>query len=480
MGSNHKQHIAVECSPAARYNRRMMRRVKQFACMLALLGAGVAVAQPVNPLPQDDLLVYLDQLTQWQRDVVAMEPSDTNARGVVFRDSLRDNSSKALQNGFTFLRGVADAQPAFDANDPESTRAILMTRAAQMRTRMETLRGDALRIEQARYELLQTILANLNSASNKSPNKLRYTIESLSRSIPELSGEKIPKQEAKPVRQVAPSIFSVSAAIFDVTRKQREIATAIDRTAEVKKQSMEVMKMLRAGLGEEEPAQTDEELYEEDSPPVPMSTEARVEAYQRIGGLIVPLAETMRWIDASKQTLKEWSAMLQQYREQLLQQLGTYLAILIATLLLAVLLSELARRALKKINDPKRKRKLNAVRRIATGVAILFILLFNFISDFGSFATFAGFLTAGLAVALQSVLLSLVAHFLFYGRYGVRAGDRVNVAGVTGDIMQIGWVRFYLRELQETESGELLPTGKTVALPNAILFQNVAFSKYPA
>lgn len=470
----------MELHQRTAYNSRMMKPWKQLLWVLALLGAGTAMAQPANPLPQENLLAYLDQLTQWQREVVAIEPSATNAREAVFRDSLRDNAGKALQNGFTFLRGVADAEPAAQANDPESTRTKLLARAASMRERMKSMQGDALRIEQARYELLQTILANLNAASNKSPDKLRYTIESLTRSIPELSGEKIAKPEAKPVKQVAPSILSVSSAIFEVTRKQRELATALDKTAETKKQSMEVMKLLRAGLGEEQPAEAKEEAGEEQVAAVPMTTDERVDAYKRIGGLIVPLAETMRWIDASKQTLKEWHEVLEQYRKQLLRQLGIYLGMLFTTLLIAILLSELARRALKKVNDPKRKRKLNAARRIATGIAILFILLFNFISDFGSFATFAGFLTAGLAVALQSVLLSLVAHFLFYGRYGVRAGDRVNVAGVTGDIVQIGWVRFYLRELRETESGELEPTGKTVALPNSVLFQNVAFTKYPA
>lgn len=452
--------------------------MKQLLCVLTLLGAGIAVAQPANPLPQETLLTYLDQLTQWQREAVAIEPSATNAREVVFRDSLRDNASKALQGGFNFLRGVADAQPASQANDPESTRTKMLARAVQMKTRMANLQGDELRIEQARYDLLQTIIANLNSASNKSPNKLRYTIESLARSIPELNGEKIAKEEAKSIKHVAPSIFSVSSTIFEVTRKQRELTTAVDHTSALKNQSMEVMKMLRAGLGEEVAEPKENEEAEETKPVAPMTTDERVNAYKRIGGLIVPLGETMRWIDASRQTMKEWSEVLEQYRDQLLRQLGVYVGILVTTLLVVILLSEFARRSLKRINDPKRKRKLNAVRRIITAIAIVFVLLFNFISDFGSFATFAGFMTAGLAVALQSVLLSLVAHFLFYGRYGVRVGDRVNVSGVTGDVVQIGWVRFYLRELRETESGELEPTGKTVALPNSILFQNVAFTKY--
>jgi small-conductance mechanosensitive channel len=150
---------------------------------------------------------------------------------------------------------------------------------------------------------------------------------------------------------------------------------------------------------------------------------------------------------------------------------------LLVMLAIPLLVSDLVRRSLEHVRDTKRQRQLNSIRRILTGVAMFVILLFSFISDFSSFATFAGFMTAGLAVALQSVLLSLVAHFLFYGRYGVRNGDRVHVAGVTGDIAQIGMVRFYLRELKQEEDA-LVPTGKIVAFPNSILFQNIAFYKY--
>lgn len=463
----------------------MTRLFRPIAGLAVLFMCGLAIAQPANPLPQPQLLTYLDQLTQWQRDAVAIEPSATNARETVFRDSLRDNAAKVLQSGFGFLRGVAASIPP-EANDPESTGVKLAQRAADMRRQIATLQArgatEEVRIEQARLELLETILANLNANSSKSPNKLRYTIDSITRSIPELSGgdqtkvtKKVTKTETK---HTAPSILSVSATIFEVTRKQRELTGVIARTSELKNQSMEIMKILREGLGEATPDDEKTSDDDKDAQPIVMTTDERVAAYKRIGEHIVPLAETMRWIDASRQTLKEWSGVLEQYRQQLLRQLGIYLGILLMALLAVALLSEFTRRALKKIKDPKRKRRLNTIRRVVTSIAFVFVLLFNFISDFSSFATFAGFMTAGLAVALQSVLLSLVAHFLFYGRYGVRNGDRVNVAGVTGDIVQIGWVRFYLRELEEDKEGELKPTGKTVAFPNSILFQNVAFYKY--
>jgi small-conductance mechanosensitive channel len=61
----------------------------------------------------------------------------------------------------------------------------------------------------------------------------------------------------------------------------------------------------------------------------------------------------------------------------------------------------------------------------------------GFVSEFSSLATFAGFITAGIAVALQAVILSVAAYFFVIGRYGINVGDRISIAGVTGDEIDI-------------------------------------------
>src|SRR5262249_11468169 len=91
-------------------------------------------------------------------------------------------------------------------------------------------------------------------------------------------------------------------------------------------------------------------------------------------------------------------------------------------------------------------------------------------------ATFAGLITAGIAVALQTVILSGVAYFFFIGRFGVRVGDRVTISGITGDVIEVGLFRLYLMELGGTKP-DLHPTGRIVAFSNAVLFQPSAFYK---
>jgi small-conductance mechanosensitive channel len=85
-------------------------------------------------------------------------------------------------------------------------------------------------------------------------------------------------------------------------------------------------------------------------------------------------------------------------------------------------------------------------------------------------ATFAGFITAGIAVGLQAVLLSVAAYFFIIGRYGIRVGDRISVAGITGDVVDVGLVRLYLMELAGTGL-DFYPTGRIVVFSNSVLFQ---------
>ena len=82
-----------------------------------------------------------------------------------------------------------------------------------------------------------------------------------------------------------------------------------------------------------------------------------------------------------------------------------------------------------------------------------------------------GVITAGIAVALQTIILSIAAYFFMIGRSGLRVGDRITIAGVTGDVMNVGPVRFYLREL-EGAAGDLKPSGRMAIFSNAVIFQH--------
>jgi small-conductance mechanosensitive channel len=62
-------------------------------------------------------------------------------------------------------------------------------------------------------------------------------------------------------------------------------------------------------------------------------------------------------------------------------------------------------------------------------------------------ATFAGLITAGIAVALQNVIMAIAGYFFLIGKYGVKMGDRVQISGVTGDVIDMGLIRLHLMEI---------------------------------
>jgi len=59
------------------------------------------------------------------------------------------------------------------------------------------------------------------------------------------------------------------------------------------------------------------------------------------------------------------------------------------------------------------------------------------------------------------------------GRFGIRVGDRVQVAAVAGEVVDIGLVRFHLMELSSS-AADSEPTGRVVAFSNSVVFQSNA------
>jgi small-conductance mechanosensitive channel len=105
--------------------------------------------------------------------------------------------------------------------------------------------------------------------------------------------------------------------------------------------------------------------------------------------------------------------------------------------------------------------------------AVLITIAFALATEIGSLATFAGLITAGIAVALQNVILAIAGYFFLVGKYGVRVGDRVQISGVTGNVVDIGLIRLHLMELAGSGS-DRQPTGRVVVFSNSIVFQPTA------
>ena len=109
---------------------------------------------------------------------------------------------------------------------------------------------------------------------------------------------------------------------------------------------------------------------------------------------------------------------------------------------------EVWRRAvLRFAHEARRRYQLLLVRRIVVWAAAVTLIGLSFTTEISSLATFAGLLTAGVAVAMQSVLVSVVGYFFLIGKYGIRVGDKIQIGTVVGEVIDIGLVRMHLMEL---------------------------------
>ena len=133
-------------------------------------------------------------------------------------------------------------------------------------------------------------------------------------------------------------------------------------------------------------------------------------------------------------------------------------------------LAQLWRRAVfRYVHEARRRSRLLLLQKIVLWALVVAIVASTFATELGSLATFAGLITAGLAVAMQSVLVSIVGYFFLIGKYGIRVGDRVQIGSVTGEVIEMGLVRLHLMEL--SGEGAMAPTGRVVAFANSIIFQ---------
>ena len=193
--------------------------------------------------------------------------------------------------------------------------------------------------------------------------------------------------------------------------------------------------------------------------------------FKVLSAATIPLSQEIIVLEQSRSNLLAWQTSVNEEYSEILHALLWRIAVILVALGLILGGGKIWATATNKyVADIRRRRQLLIVRRVVVGFLSVIVVLFGFVTQFNSLATFAGFITAGIAVGLQTILLSVAAYFFIIGRYGIKVGDRITIASVTGDVIDVGLVRFYMMELAGTGS-ELNPTGRVAVFSNAVLFQ---------
>ncbi len=118
------------------------------------------------------------------------------------------------------------------------------------------------------------------------------------------------------------------------------------------------------------------------------------------------------------------------------------------------------------------------IRRALTFVGYVLIVLF-IVSVIGnqisSLAVTLGVAGAGIAFALQEVIVSIAGWIaISFGHY-FRIGDRIEINNVKGDVIEINVLRTTLMEIQEWVDGDQY-NGRIVFVPNSAVFSGSIFN----
>lgn len=149
----------------------------------------------------------------------------------------------------------------------------------------------------------------------------------------------------------------------------------------------------------------------------------------------------------------------------------TSVAIVVVALLLRQLI---VRAAVKRIDDAEVGYRTRKAVTYSAAFLVLVGLLVIWVPSLEGITTFFGFVAAGLVIALGDVIVNLAGWVYILLRHPFRVGDRIEIGGLAGDVIDTRILRFTLLEIGNWVAGDQ-STGRIVHVPNGTVFrQNVA------
>ncbi len=502
---------------------RSLLRLAVALCLLIpfqIFGQDNAQSSPPSQPTSAQIVQFLGETIDWYRQTqqeqrIATEPSDLG-----FSADNRRMADQVVKLAFDFARQEEQQLakgPAPNPSDMGSRYESLSRTAAnadtlvqqtqeelqglkdkfartppskkqQLQTQIEEIQSE-LGLFQARQQALHSLLEFAGGASKGGGTSLRAQIDELAHAVPTaLSGananetvipaEVLPASKAGDAspRTAPTGMWALAADLFRLSGKRSLLSSSLRATGDLQQTSNQLRAPLVAHL--KQLIQAGDQLTKQadtsDQSALAQEKEAldklTVE-FKQVSGLLSSLGKQAIVFDLYKRSVTNWQAeVVSEFKERLKGLLLRIFGLAIA-LGAVFLIGEFWRRAIfRYVHDTRRRYQFMLMRKIILWCGVGIVLLFAFVTELGAVATFAGLITAGVAVALQNVIVSIVGYFFLIGKYGIRIGDRVQVGSVTGEVVDIGLVRFHLMELSGGVA-DSEPTGRIVAFSNSVVFQ---------
>jgi len=125
----------------------------------------------------------------------------------------------------------------------------------------------------------------------------------------------------------------------------------------------------------------------------------------------------------------------------------------------------------RSVKDIKAKHIVRKNIVYVISLTIFIIIFFIWVQDLKSITLILGFASAGLALALQEVILSIAGWGLILVRRPFEVGDRMEIAGIKGDVIDIRLFQTSLLEIGNWIDADQ-STGRIVNFPNSFVFKS--------
>lgn len=499
--------------------------VPQATAPAAKAGSASSSAPGSTPALQPAQIIdFLSRTIAWYRELPVQQQLATEPADLTYVQENRSVANEVLQLAFDYARAQAQLQAKQSKGNQAqaaggSQQYQQLTQAAQKtdqdledtQKELQDTRDKLAHSTAAKRKLLQATVDELESeisllqarrdalnsmvefvaSSTSGGLGLRAQIEELARSVPASLSHpqgangggsatpETPITNSQVSRKPPPTgIWGLSADLVHLTSKRGTLSNQSTATRDLSDACKNLRKPLLDGLraliaqgnqlfaaaDTSDPQQLAHEKQQLDSV---------TEQFKQSSAGMLPLSKIIVLLDIYQRTLSNWREAIRVDIHEELRELLLRVGVLLALIGVVLAIGEIWRRTtFRYIHEARRRYQFLLLRRLVMWVAIILIIVLAFATQLGSAVTFAGLLTAGVAVALQNVIVSVVAYFFLIGKYGIRVGDRVQIAGVTGEVVDIGLVRIHVMELGGP--GDSQPTGRVVALSNSIVFQPTA------
>jgi hypothetical protein len=488
--------------------------------MLVLGAAPASTPVPAGTqITPDDVLTALNQALDWYRQArIVMRSVSSAGGGILFSRDDEQIALRLLARAFETARAqaalvAAEANRAPDSNNtrPASARTRILAEMRQHEAEVAAIRKQLraapprsrpaveakLSAAERRLELDRArldVMSKLQAAGAAVPDDdagadLLRQIDTLHDAVPELS---TPAGRAADTTvtavEASSGTWSAVRRLLAFQRNRQALDDLDGATAALKRRMDDSLKSTRNALSST--VGRLRELTRDPGDAAPATNAADVERefqdlLQRgklLAAIVIPLHDESALAGRFGDDLHGWRRALDRQSLQLLQEIGVDLVGVLIAIAAILILAVVWRVAVTRyVGDGYRRRLLMTVRNVLVMAGIVLVVIFHFTTELTALVTALGFAAAGIAFALQNVILSIAGYFSMVAPNGIRVGDRVSLQGpfgyVHGEVLEIGFVRIRLRELTGDPPR---PTGRVVVFPNSVVFTGSFFKEPPS